>query len=530
MNDVNREDIALKLIELLALTPLQTAKQLATELAIPGVDKSTVNSVMYLDKAKRFTKDDSPRPQWELSRSTIAVGTSPVEPVQEDHSLSHPTTPGYRYEVGNLRAWQEAALEAWEKNNCTGIVEAVTGTGKTRLAMAAIARELNHGGKVAIIVPSRELQRQWDREINLFFGLADIGLLGNGHSDSLIENDILIAIVNSASQHELGLNDGELGLLIADECHRLGADKFQFALEEHFVNRLGLSATWERADGAHETILAPYFGDVVYTLGYEDAMAGGYISNVKVAQIEVELSGPEQRDFDSLSIAIRESRSELQRRFGIPLEPYAKFMEAVARLAMFGDRSEGIAAKRYMSSVNKRRKLLANTPQKYSVLGSLVPAMKASNRAIVFTETISGVGAIHALLNRHGVKTEQLHSGLSTSERIAALHSFETGSCKVIVAARVLDEGIDVPEADLAIIVSATKTRRQMIQRMGRVLRPKKDGRAARFVLVYVGGTSEDPSNGAHDAFFNEVIEISQDLKVFKQPVSESELTKFLQP
>jgi len=532
MEEIKRELIATQLVGLLQKTPRLTARQLASELANPEVDKSVINSIMYLDKQKRFARDDSPRPQWFLTSGATPelakkakhnIVDVVIKPLENEKSIN-------KYEVGGLREWQTDALQAWEKAGCTGIVEAVTGAGKTRLAMAAIARELNLGGKVAVIVPSIELQRQWEREMYTFFETADIGLLGNGNSDSLVENDILIAVVNSASQSELGLIDGELGLLVVDECHRLGAEKFQLALEEVFTSRLGLSATRKRADGAHDTILAPYFGKVVYELGYQAAMSGGYISEVKVAQIEVDLSDLEQIEFDELSDAIRVSRYELAKRFGISLEPYSKFMEEVANLAMYGDRSQSIAAKRYNSSVNKRRKLLANTPKKSEVLASLVSAIENSNRAIIFTETISGVNEIHKLLNASGIKTEQLHSKLLTRERVAALHMFESGKCKALVAARVLDEGIDVPEADLAIIVSATKTQRQMVQRMGRVLRPKKDGRPARFVLVYVSGTSEDPANGAHDAFFNEVLDISMDSIVFKQPINEAELTEFLMP
>ena len=530
----SKEEIAKKIAELLSETPLLTARQVAVELGLPGVDKSLVNSIMYLDELKRFTKDDSPRPQWSLAYS-VAPSEAKLDDVEEGkgdkvNAKSKKETPIYRYEVGGLREWQKEALVAWEEAGCTGIVEAVTGAGKTRLAMAAIARELNLGGKVAVIVPSRGLQRQWEREMYQFFESADIGLMGNGNADSLVENDILIAVVNSASEKELGLIDGESGLLVADECHRLGAEKFQLALEEVFPSRLGLSATRERTDGAHDTILAPYFGDVVYSLGYEDAMAGGFISEVKVAQIEVELSPEEQFEFDELSEVISAAQYDLSKRFGIPIDPYSRFMEEVHHLAMYGDMKQGMAAKRYISSVTKRRKLLANTPKKSEALATLVSAINKSNRAIVFTETISGVTEIFNLLSASGISTEQLHSKLLPRERVAALHLFETGQCKALVAARVLDEGIDVPEADLAIIVSATKTRRQMIQRMGRVLRPKKDGRPARFVLVYVAGTSEDPANGAHDAFFNEVIDISKESKIFNQPLDKNELTEFLNP
>ena len=529
----SKEEIANRIIEVLNETPLLTAKQLAIVLGMPGVDKSLVNSVMYLDPEKRFSKDDSPRPQWSLA-SQVVLRNPVIENIEMPQAAanveSKDSTPIYRYEVGELRKWQTEALAAWEEAGCCGIVEAVTGAGKTRLAMAAIARELKLGGKVAVIVPSRELQRQWEREMHIHFESADIGLMGNGNSDSLVENDILIAVVNSASQNDLGLIDGESGLLVVDECHRLGAEKFQHALKEVFLSRLGLSATRERTDGAHDTILASFFGDVVYSLGYEAAMAGGYISQVKVAQIEVQLSADEQVEFDELSEGISAAQYELSKRFGIPLEPYSRFMEEVHNLAVHGDMKQGMAAKRYISAVTKRRKLLANTPKKSEALATLVSAINNSNRAIIFTETISGVTDIYNLLKASGIATEQLHSQLSSRERVAALHMFETGKCKALVAARVLDEGIDVPEADLAIIVSATKTRRQMIQRMGRVLRPKIDGRPARFVLVYVAGTSEDPANGAHDAFFNEVIDISKDSKIFRQPVNKSELTEFLNP
>jgi superfamily II DNA or RNA helicase len=528
----SKEVIAQKIIQLLEETPFLTARQVSDALDSPDVDKSIVNSVMYLDEKKRFLKDESPRPQWSLNPQTYQheSKSKSSESGSNPSDVSTGMESSDKYGVAGLREWQIEALSAWEDAGCRGIVEAVTGAGKTRLAMAAIARELNLGGKVAVIVPSRELQRQWEREMHVYFGSADIGLLGNGNSDSLLENDILIAVVNSASQNDLGLLGGELGLLIADECHRLGAEKFQLALEEGFASRLGLSATRERADGAHETILAPYFGDVVYTIGYEEAIAGGYISGVKVALIEVEFSDFEKTEFDEYSTAISESQLELTRKFGIAIEPYSRFMEEVNQLAMFGDRREGIAAKRYISAVNKRRKLLANTPRKIEVLSFLISSIKNSNRTIIFTETISGVEEIHALLIRKGVKAERLHSGLSASERVGALHRFETGLSQAMVAARVLDEGIDVPEADLAVIISATKTRRQMIQRMGRVIRPKKDGRPARFVLVYVVGTSEDPSSGAHDAFFDEIIKISKESETFKYDLDDIELTNFLRP
>jgi len=72
-----------------------------------------------------------------------------------------------------------------------------------------------------------------------------------------------------------------------------------------------------------------------------------------------------------------------------------------------------------------------------------------------------------------------------------------------------------VPEADLGVILAASHSRRQMIQRMGRVIRPNADGRPANFVILYVRGTSEDPADGAHEAFLSEIVGVADDVRAF---------------
>lgn len=99
--------------------------------------------------------------------------------------------------------------------------------------------------------------------------------------------------------------------------------------------------------------------------------------------------------------------------------------------------------------------------------------------------------------------------------RTEKLRSFGQGKLKVIAAPRILDEGIDVPEAEIAVVVSASQSRRQMIQRMGRVIRKKEDGRGARMIMMYVEGTSEDPNLGAHEAFLDEVVPHARSISYF---------------
>lgn len=97
-----------------------------------------------------------------------------------------------------------------------------------------------------------------------------------------------------------------------------------------------------------------------------------------------------------------------------------------------------------------------------------------------------------------------------------------------MTAPQVLDEGIDVPAADLGIVLGASHSRRQMIQRMGRVLRRKPDGRPARFAIVFVEGTTEDPALGAHGAFLDEVTAVADEVVTFPIGAAADEVSSFL--
>lgn len=96
-------------------------------------------------------------------------------------------------------------------------------------------------------------------------------------------------------------------------------------------------------------------------------------------------------------------------------------------------------------------------------------------------------------------------------------------------APRILDEGIDVPEADLAVVLAASRSRRQMVQRMGRVLRRKEDGRRARFAIVYVNESSDDPFDAAYEGQHDELLDAADDEETFS-PDEVDALTAFLAP
>ena len=163
----------------------------------------------------------------------------------------------------------------------------------------------------------------------------------------------------------------------------------------------------------------------------------------------------------------------------------------------------------------ERRRLLADTPAKDAALALVAPAIGAADRTLVFTQSIAASERAGQVLAGCGLRAAVMHSMLARRRAAEALRRFAEGEVDVLAAPRALDEGIDVPAADLAIIAAASRSRRQMIQRMGRVLRKKSDGRRARFAVLFVEGTVEDPRLGAHEAFLDEIAGVADRVSCF---------------
>lgn len=444
-----------------------------------------------------------------------------------DGALGRGGTAGNR--LPTLYTWQVEALDAWRRRGGRGVIEAVTGTGKTMVGMAAAAEELARGGQVCVIVPTAELLRQWQAALarHLPPG-ATIGMLGAGYHDRMGNDDVLVAVVNSA-RHAYLRPRRPGGLLIGDECHRYGTDMNQSALEAGFIRRLGLSATFERTDDGHLAWLRPYFGPTCFRMGYRRAIADGVAARFVVALVGVRFDERERVAYDDLSHELSRTRAILIARFGVPDEPIGLFLRVVSQLARLdGDSPAGTAARSYLSNMQDRRRLVAETPAKVAALDGLVPALRASERAIVFTQTIHGAVRAASALRCAGLDAAAIHSGLDRSARLSVLAGFREDRLQVVTAAQVLDEGVDVPAADLAVILASSRSRRQMIQRMGRVLRRKPDGRLARFVVVHVEGTVEDPAQGAHEGFLDEVTGVAEGVRRFRSGQDADALTTFL--
>ena len=505
-----------------------TASELASVLST-GVDE--VSFALYASHG-RFRRDTGSPPRW-------WAGSSPRRATPTRTIAARPLRRRPSSLLG-LYSWQVDALESWEKNGSRGVIEAVTGTGKTMVGVAAALDELDRRGQVVVLVPAIELQRQWLSQLEAYLpalrsgGQTDAGAYGDqaragapssaalrlagsmgaGTADSLMSHDVLVAVVNSARAKDLRpIRQG--GLLVADECHRYGSAVNRLALDPRFGRRLGLSATYARDDNGNLAWLDPYFGGTCFRLGYERAVADGIVARFSVVLLGVQFSASERAAYEELTKLMGALRARLVRECGVPEEPFDVFMRAVSALA---DSNEPGAwpAREYRRTMLQRRRLLADTPAKDCALRKLAPALRGADRALVFTQSIVAAERTRVVLTGCGLRAAAMHSGLSTRARAEVLDLFATGGLDVLAAPRVLDEGIDVPAADLGVIMGASRSRRQMVQRMGRVLRKKADGRRARFVVVFVEDTVEDPSSGAHETFLEEVVNVAERVSSFR--------------
>jgi superfamily II DNA or RNA helicase len=367
---------------------------------------------------------------------------------------------------------QQEALLAWKQAGRRGVVVLPTAAGKTYLAQLAMQATPR---TTLILVPTLDLMHQWYAQMKAAFPDIEIGLLGGGARD---RSPILIATYNSAAIHIEALGD-RYALLIFDECHHLPTDFFRVIAEYAIAPyRLGLTATPERVDGSHQD-LDTLIGPVVYRKTAEE-LSGAALAEHQVVQIKIKLSQKERERYDR---AIKH-RNDFLRQAKITLgslKGWQLFVQASARSS---------AGRRAMIAHREAKEIAAGTDGKLRVLVELI-CQHYPERILIFTNDnatvyrISQECLIPAITHQTPVK-----------ERHDILARFREGEYKTIVASHVLNEGVDVPDARIAIILSGTGSTREYIQRLGRVLRKGTgQNKLAMLYEVVTEDTSEEQTS-----------------------------------
>jgi superfamily II DNA or RNA helicase len=427
------------------------------------------------------------------------------------------------------RTWQLDALKSWIENQEYGIVEAVTGTGKTLVGILAAARALHHGEAVVVCVPTRLLLSQWSAAFARWIPTARIGELHQDSKDTLANCDILLTTAQSAAMRSLVADDRHT-VLIADEVHGYGAPKRQQVLESGYGSRLGLTATLERDnDEGVEEVLLPYFDTVVATYSYADGLRDGVLAPFKIGFVGVRFLPDEQGEYDDLGREMGRISHSLKER-GLSAASDKLLFNKIAYLSKdkSADFKDMVMAQKFMANLNRRKAIQAEARAKIAVLESLALPLSQATRGLVFTETIASAQGISAMLDRNNVPSYPYDSSYTGKERESIIKAFRDGEVSVLCAPKILDEGIDVPDADVGVIVAASRSRRQMVQRMGRIVRPNPNGHPSTFFILYIEGTREDPRKGAHEGFLEEVQPHATEVAYFTQDESPKSLATWM--
>ena len=364
---------------------------------------------------------------------------------------------------------QTEALVAWKLAGRQGVVVLPTAAGKTYLAQMAMEATPR---STLIVVPTLDLMHQWYAHLKAAFPDGELGLLGGGSRD---KTAILVSTYDSAAIYAESLGD-KYGLIIFDECHHLPTD-FNRVIAEYAIApyRLGLSATPERTDGKHVD-LDVLIGKEVYRQ-YVEELAGKVLADHEIIQIKVKLSPREREKYNRLI----ETRNDFLKHSRISLGSLQGWQTFVQ---VSGRSQDG---RRAMLAHRQAKEIALGTDGKMRVLADLL-ADHYPERVLIFTADNTTVYRISRELLIPAI-THQT----PVKERHEILTKFKQGKYNTLVASHVLNEGVDVPAAAVAIILSGTGSIREYTQRLGRILRKgNQENKRAILYEVIAEDTSEE--------------------------------------
>lgn len=357
-----------------------------------------------------------------------------------------------------LRGYQKTAMAKWLQTK-SGALVLPTGAGKTVIGLKAIS-VLNV--PTLVIAPTLELVQQWKKELAEKLDIVAGTYSGEAH----IMMPITVSTYDTAYLRAEELGNRFL-LMIFDEVHHLPSPGYA-NIAELFVApyRLGLTATYEREDGRH-TELERLIGGKVYEIGI-DKLSGKHLAEYKTKKIVTELTDAERAEYELYHTIF----TEFLKKRKIILRTPRDFRLFVMRSGRDANAREALLAR------NKARQIALNSQSKLNSLSEILD-LHFGERMIIFTEHNSLVYAI----SKQFLIPAITHT-TQKDERADILQKFRTGKYNTVVTSKVLEEGIDVPEASVGIILSGSGSKREYKQRLGRILRKKEGKLAVLYELV----------------------------------------------
>ncbi len=376
------------------------------------------------------------------------------------------------------RPYQKEALEAWLAANGRGLVVLPTGAGKSHVAVMAMAARPR---PALVVAPTLDLVRQWYDLLRTSFGV-EVGVVGGGEHTV---QDLTVTTYDSAWLHMQHFGN-RFGLVVFDEAHHLPSESYASAARMCLAPfRLGLTATPERADG-REALLEELVGPLVIRRDIGE-LSGDFLAPYETVRVAVELDPEERAAYETARARYR----AFLRRYGVRLGGPQGWSRFVRESAVRPDGPEAMAA------YQTQRRIAFGARAKLDYLEMLLHRHRGE-RLLVFTQDNPTAYAIS-----HRFLLPAITHQTRVRERSDILSGFAEGRYRAVVTSRVLNEGVDVPEASVAVVVSGTGSVREHVQRLGRILRKREGKRALLYELVTLATTEAHTSERrrAHEAY-----------------------------
>ena len=361
----------------------------------------------------------------------------------------------------SLRSYQKKAIENWITAGKKGCIILPTGSGKTIIAIKLIEMV---NSSTLIVVPTLDLMEQWTKFLSKYFQKIEIGNIGGGISNI---TGITVSTYDSAFIRSSFIGN-KFGFVIFDELHHLAAPGYR-TIAEQFISpyRLGLTATYEREDNLHLDF-PRLVGGIVYQSFVNELAKDKHIASFIVEKRYVKLLPEEEIEYHKNYDQYLSYLQQLGIRYG---------QSGFQKLIMISGKNQ--YARNALLARNKALDIALNSESKIEELRKILienPHMKT----IIFTQHNK---LVYLISNKFLIPFITHKS--SKQEREDALNGFRDGRYRVLVTSKVLDEGVDVPDAELGIIVSGTGSKREFIQRLGRLLRTKPNNKNAKQYFLF---------------------------------------------
>lgn len=442
-----------------------------------------------------------------------------------------------------LYPWQEECLHTWFKHNSRGIVHVVTGAGKTVMALSAmeqLSRRLSVPLRVKIVVPQTFLTAQWAGAMQNFAGIPrqEIGYYYGSRKD-MPDRPYMIYVINSAryslARHILSdIQKGYAVLLVADECHHYASQEnrkifefLPFLKSRQNYYSLGLSATPQTT--GYEQYLVPALGSEIYRYTFDDAASGNNIRRFALFNISLRFTSEENSVYQDLSERLTYTADILLSRCpSLGRLDRAQYFHTLRHLA----RSAGSMdicrlAKSVLSLSYQRKSVVYKAAARIHCTLRLIGQLSQTSRILIFGERIEQADNLYEQLSQlYPNQVGRYHSQLEAETKKAALDRYRNGEYRILITCRALDEGFDIPSANVGIILSSSSVERQRIQRLGRILRNSAGKQIAGLYYLYMEDSSEKPiyleeEEGANAALASLSLSYDDNTGQFQNPIYE---------